>query len=64
MSLPPDLSIQEAAHARGVTTKTVRRWIAQGLVPAYRVGPRLIRIREDDLKNLSRRIPSARSGAA
>ena len=64
MSLPRDLSIQEAAHARGVTTKTVRRWIAQGLVPAYRVGPKLIRIRPDDLENLDRRIPSAHSGAA
>lgn len=64
MTLPRDLSIQEAAQARGVTTKTVRRWIAQGLVPAYRVGPKLIRIRQDDLDNLGRRIPSARSGAA
>lgn len=63
MTLPRDLSIQEAAQRRGVTTKTVRRWIALGLVPAYRVGPKLIRIREDDLEAIGRRIP-ARNGAA
>lgn len=53
------LTIKEAAADLGVATKTIRRWISQGLLPAERVGPRLIRIRPDDLEALGRRIPSA-----
>jgi excisionase family DNA binding protein len=53
------LSIEQAAEARGVTTKTIRRWVAAGILPAYRVGPKLLRVRPDDLDALSRRIPTA-----
>lgn len=53
------LSIQEAANVLGVAPKTVRRWISQGIIPAQRIGPRLIRIRQADLEGLGRRIPAA-----
>jgi excisionase family DNA binding protein len=53
------IPLAEAAASRGVSTRTVRRWIAAGLLPAYRVGPRLVRIDPDDLDRLERRIPTA-----
>jgi excisionase family DNA binding protein len=42
-------SIQQAAAEADVCDKTIRRWIAQGRITAYRVGPRLIRIDLDQL---------------
>lgn len=56
--VPNGLTLAEVADARGVAVRTVRRWIAAGLLPAYRVGPRLVRIRPDDLEQLDRRIPA------
>ncbi|MDV6275065.1 helix-turn-helix domain-containing protein [Rhodococcus erythropolis] len=37
-------TIAEAAETLGVSTRTVRRYIAAGRFRAYRVGPRLIRV--------------------
>ncbi|TFB92880.1 DNA-binding protein [Cryobacterium sp. HLT2-28] len=37
-------TIREAATRRAVSTKTIRRYIARGLVQAERFGPRLIRV--------------------
>lgn len=50
--VPADYSIPQAAAPKGVSTKTVRRWVASGVLPAYRLGPRLIRIRAADLDAL------------
>ncbi|MFE7844886.1 excisionase family DNA-binding protein [Microbacterium sp. NPDC057407] len=38
------ISIGEAAARLGVSQKTVRRYIAAGIVRGDRVGPRLIRV--------------------
>lgn len=57
----PALSIQDAAHELGVSPKTIRRRIADGTVPAFRVG-RQIRIRPADLESAFQPIPSARVG--
>ena len=57
----PELTIADAASLVRVSTKTVRRWIAEGRLPAQRYGPRLIRIRLGDLEAMGRRIPAARS---
>ena len=38
------ITMQEAAETYGVSTKTIRRYISTGLLSAYRVGPRLIRL--------------------
>jgi excisionase family DNA binding protein len=59
----PQLTIAAAAEARGVSTRTVRRWIAGGLLPAYRCGPRLVRIDPRDLDQLARPIPTAGGGS-
>jgi excisionase family DNA binding protein len=50
------MSLADAAEHVGVTTRTLRRWIAAGALPAYRVGPRLVRVNLDDLEELMRPI--------
>lgn len=54
-----DFTIAEAARRKQVTPRTIRRWIAAGVLPAYRVGPKLIRIKPADLDAVGRRIPAA-----
>jgi excisionase family DNA binding protein len=53
------ITIADAAKEFGVCERTVRRRIADGTLPAYRVGPRAIRIDVDDLGALLRPIGSA-----
>lgn len=43
------LSVEQAAALRQVSTKTIRRRIADGTLDARRVGPRLIRINPESL---------------
>ncbi len=52
-------SIPHAAEYAGVCTKTLRRRIADGSVPAYRFGPRVLRVDLDELDAAMRRIPTA-----
>ncbi|GAB7003928.1 hypothetical protein JCM18899A_14000 [Nocardioides sp. AN3] len=59
---PVYLSLAEAADIVGQSQKTIRRRIAAGTLPAYRFGPRTIRVRLDELQSAGRRIPSARPG--
>ena len=47
-------TVQEAADYLKVSTKTIRRYISQGLVEAERVGPRLIRVNLASPDNLGR----------
>lgn len=55
------LSQTEVAEYLGITTRTVRRYIAIGLLPATRIkGSRLIRIDRADVDALLRPIPAAR----
>nr|WP_238555696.1 helix-turn-helix domain-containing protein [Gordonia amicalis] len=46
------LSLSQAATLLGVSTRTIRRWIAAGELPAARIGPKLLRIRVEDLERL------------
>jgi excisionase family DNA binding protein len=41
---------QQAAEYLGVTDRTVRQMIADGRLRGYRVGPRLIRLRLDEVE--------------
>ncbi|MEZ0342147.1 excisionase family DNA-binding protein [Mycobacterium sp. pV006] len=50
------LTLTQAAARTGVSTKTLRRRIAEGLLPAYRVAGRSIRVRDTDLDTLMRPI--------
>lgn len=58
--LPVYLSLEQAAEVLSVSTKTIRRRISDGTIPAYQCGRRPIRIRLEDLESALRRIPSAR----
>ncbi len=43
------LTMAEAAEALKVSQVTVARWLKQGRLPSYRLGPRAVRIRRADL---------------
>lgn len=51
------VSQTEAAEYLGITDRTLRRMIAAGRLPAYRLGPRLLRIDVADLDALMRPVP-------
>lgn len=51
------LPLAEVAATHGVSTKTLRRRIADGTLPGYKVG-RQVRVRESDLDCLARPIPT------
>ena len=46
------LTLHEAADQLGVHYATIRRWIDNGLLQAYRQGPRMIRIYQSDLDKM------------
>lgn len=46
---PPDMSISDVAAYLAVTTRTVQQMIADGRLRAYRLGPRIVRLRRDDI---------------
>lgn len=51
-------SISEAADYLAVTERSVRRYIAEGKIPGYRVGEKLVRLRVEDVAALVVRIPT------
>lgn len=56
--LPVYLSIEEAAEVMSLSTKTIRRRISDGSIPAYRCGRRKIRMRLDELEAAFRKLPA------
>lgn len=54
------MSIKDTAAMCGKSTKTIRRLIADGSLPAYRLGSKSILIKRSDLDALIRPIPTAR----
>ena len=47
-------TVSQAADSQHVSTKTIRRWIADGIIYAERIGPRLIRVDLDSLETAGR----------
>jgi excisionase family DNA binding protein len=58
---PRWVSPKDAADYAQVCTKTIRRMVAQGTIPARRLGSRAIRIDLNDLDAAMRVIPAARA---
>ena len=56
-------SIAEAADYYNVQQATIRRWIAEGHLPATRIGRRIIRISRADLETLGRPVVTGRRSA-
>jgi excisionase family DNA binding protein len=46
------LTVAEAAAALRVNRSTIRRWMSQGTLPAYRVGQRRVALRREDVARL------------
>jgi excisionase family DNA binding protein len=51
---PPErkLTVAESAGRVPCSQRTIRNWIAAGLLPAERIGPRMIRVDPRDLDRL------------
>ncbi len=56
---PNFIDLHAAAVIVGVTHYSVRRWIYAGQLPAYRFGPRTLRVRRSDVVALGRPVPTA-----
>ena len=57
-------SVASAADYARVSAKTIRRRIADGSLPAHRLGPQLLRIDRADLDRLFRPVPAASNGTS
>lgn len=57
------VSLPQAAEMLGVTTRTLRRYIADGRLSAYRLGPRMLRVDLDELDALLRPLATTKRGA-
>lgn len=55
---PEYLTVAQAAEIFGTSERTVRRLIAAGSLPAYRIGPRAVRVLADDVRNHATPIPA------
>lgn len=55
-------NLRVVAEYLGLTERSVRRYIAEGELPAYRLGPREIRIKWADVDRLLTPVPTATTG--
>jgi hypothetical protein len=56
--------VRQAADVYGINPYTIRRWIRGGLISSYQVGPKLIMVDLDEIKErLVRRVSAARGEA-
>ena len=57
------LQVQQAAETIPCSESTIRNLIARGDLPAYRFGPRMIRIRRQDLEGLLKPYQGGQAGS-
>jgi excisionase family DNA binding protein len=58
----PWITLAEAAEYLRVTTRAIRRWIAEGKLNAYKLaGGHTVRLRRDEVEALLERMPTAAS---
>lgn len=58
-SLPDVATIPQVMEATQLSERTLRKWIAEGVLPAYRLGGKAVRIRREDLEAIATRVRSA-----
>lgn len=46
------ISVNDASVLLDVSARSVRRWISDGRIPAYRVGSRVVRVKVSELTKL------------
>lgn len=51
-TIPSVCTVQTAAASLGLTERSIRRYIADGRLPAYRIGDKQIRLRVADVEAL------------
>ncbi len=51
ISMEGYLTIKEAADYLKVHPETIRRWVKEGKLPAYK-GPKIVRFKKEDLDNV------------
>lgn len=56
-------NLSKAAEYADVHPMTIRRWIAAGRLPGYRVGPRLLKVDLNDLDAMLTPVPTGGSHA-
>ncbi|MDP9444452.1 MAG: helix-turn-helix domain-containing protein [Actinomycetota bacterium] len=61
LTVPHYISLSTTAETTGRSVRTLRRRISDGSLPAYRFGPRQIRVRAEHVQALARRIPTVGS---
>ena len=49
------ITLEQAAVRLGLSAQTVWRWVARGRLPAVRLGPRCLRVRQEDIDEFVRR---------
>lgn len=54
----PDLSVAEAARESGFSVATIYRYVADGVLPAHRLGRKAVRIKRSDLDKITKPIRS------
>lgn len=57
------VSINDAAEYVDAHHQTIRRWIAEGRITGYRLGPRMIRVDLDELDAMMRPLAAVKRGA-
>jgi len=56
------ISLQTAADQLEIDVSTLRRWVSKGLIKAYRVGPRSLRVSPTDVASLAEPLETALAG--
>jgi len=56
------VSMSEAAEHLGICERTMRRYVAEGRVRAFKLGPKIVRFDVNDLDDLLTPIPNGRAG--
>jgi excisionase family DNA binding protein len=56
---PRYAGLTAAAKYAAVPIGTLRDWVRRGLLPAYRIGTRLLQVDLNDIDRMRRRVPAA-----